>query len=85
MALGVSSEQVVLNTEPLVNPQPLLVDLLTIDQSLSIFYAYARELELSKIFGQRDTNITLLAPNNKAITSLARKPCVWRPCFRLMH
>jgi hypothetical protein len=66
-------------TPPVVlqsNSRPTLADLLTVDSSLSIFYSYARELELSAIFSDNSYNSTLLAPTNKAVMSLARKPYI---------
>lgn len=60
---------------PLTHPAPSLADLLTIDPSLSIFYSYARETELSKRFADLEgVQTTVLAPKNKAVMSLARKP-----------
>ncbi|KAK1220362.1 hypothetical protein PQX77_016853 [Marasmius sp. AFHP31] len=53
---------------------PTLADLLTIDSSTSIFYSYARELELSKLLNDESAGLTLLAPTNKAVMALARKP-----------
>ncbi|KAJ8076704.1 hypothetical protein AAF712_000331 [Marasmius tenuissimus] len=65
--------------EPETTPQinsagPTLADLLTIDSSTSIFYSYARELELSKLLNEESAGLTLLAPTNKAVMALARKP-----------
>ncbi|KAF8890092.1 hypothetical protein BD779DRAFT_1518282 [Infundibulicybe gibba] len=60
--------------EPLTHSKPTLADLLTIDSSASIFYSYARELELSRILSDVDANITVLVPTNKAVMALARKP-----------
>ncbi|KAH9854265.1 hypothetical protein C2E23DRAFT_817945 [Lenzites betulinus] len=54
--------------------KPSLADLLTIQSSTSIFYSYARELELSKLFGDKDAKSTLLVPTNKAVIALPRKP-----------
>ena len=61
---------------PMSTPQqgPTLVDLLTIQPAASIFYSYARELELSSLFGDNTANLTLLVPTNKAVMALARKP-----------
>ena len=59
---------------PLTTSQPTLADLLTIETSASIFYSYARELELSERFGDVDARNTLLVPTNKAVMALARKP-----------
>ncbi|THG94490.1 hypothetical protein EW026_g6994 [Hermanssonia centrifuga] len=57
-----------------MNTQPALADLLTIEPSASIFYSYARELELSAEFADVNTQRTLLVPTNKAVMALARKP-----------
>jgi hypothetical protein len=56
--------------------QPSLADLLTIESSASIFYSYARELELSSQFNETEdeTKWTLLVPTNKAVMALSRKP-----------
>lgn len=61
---------------PLITPQPTLADLLTIEPSASIFYSYARELELSAIFSEPSANVSLFVPTNKAIMALSRKPWV---------
>lgn len=53
---------------------PTLFDLLTIEPTTSIFFSYARELELSRLLVNLDSNITLLVPTNKAVMALARKP-----------
>ncbi|CDO73412.1 hypothetical protein BN946_scf185013.g46 [Trametes cinnabarina] len=54
--------------------KPSLADLLTIESSASIFYSYARETELSKLFSDAHAQITLLVPTNKAVIALPRKP-----------
>ena len=54
--------------------QPTLADLMTIEPSASIFYSYARELELSAIFADTKARSTLFVPTNKAVMALARKP-----------
>ncbi|KAF8645690.1 hypothetical protein AX16_007639 [Volvariella volvacea WC 439] len=62
---------------PLTHSKPTLADLLTIEPSASIFYSYARELELSRVFGDDSESakkITVLVPTNKAVMALARKP-----------
>jgi uncharacterized surface protein with fasciclin (FAS1) repeats len=59
---------------PQITPQPTLADLLTIEPSASIFYSYARELELSSIFSELCAQVTLFVPTNKAIMALSRKP-----------
>ncbi|KAF5372254.1 hypothetical protein D9758_005044 [Tetrapyrgos nigripes] len=40
----------------------------------SIFYSYARDTEVSRIFDDVSAKLTLLAPTNKAVMALARKP-----------
>ncbi|KAH9829439.1 uncharacterized protein C8Q71DRAFT_790200 [Rhodofomes roseus] len=59
---------------PQTNSQPTLADLLTIESSASIYYSYARETELSTLFGDESAHLTLLVPTNKAVMALARKP-----------
>lgn len=59
---------------PLTKPQPSLADLLTIEPSASIFYSYARELELSAKFDDASVRYTIFVPTNKAVMALARKP-----------
>jgi len=60
---------------PQTTPQPTLADLLTIEPSASIFYSYARELEMSSMFANHDTKVSLFVPTNKAVMALARRPC----------
>lgn len=55
---------------------PLLADMLTLENSLSIFYSYARETRFSELLMREDSRITVLAPTNKAVMALARKPYV---------
>ena len=59
---------------PEKHAQPTLADLLTIDQSVSIFYSYARELELCKMFNDNTIKSTIFVPTNKAVMALTRKP-----------
>jgi len=59
---------------PEKHTQPTLADLLTIEQSASIFYSYARELELSKMFNDNTIKATIFVPTNKAVMALVRKP-----------
>ncbi|TCD71133.1 hypothetical protein EIP91_012081 [Steccherinum ochraceum] len=61
-------------TAPLTTPVPSLADLLTIEPSASIFYTYAREVELSELFADSEGNNTVLVPTNKAVMALSRKP-----------
>jgi len=55
---------------------PTLADLLTIESTTSIFYSYARELaSASNMFSDaHSAPVTLVAPTNKAVMALARKP-----------
>lgn len=62
------------NNRPASNVRPTLFDLLTIESRSSIFFSYARELELSRLFVDADAKLTLLVPTNKAVMALARKP-----------
>jgi len=59
---------------PLTTDMPSLADLLTIEPSASIFYSYAREIELSQMFGNLKSKSTILVPTNKAVMALSRKP-----------
>ncbi|KAG6919861.1 hypothetical protein DXG01_015569 [Tephrocybe rancida] len=59
---------------PLTHSKPTLADLLTIEPSASIFYSYARELELSANFADSSAKFTVFVPTNKAVMALARKP-----------
>jgi hypothetical protein len=61
---------------PQTTSQPTLADLLTIEPSASIFYSYARELELSSMLSDHDAKLTVFVPTNKAVMALARKPSV---------
>ncbi|KAL1681547.1 hypothetical protein EV122DRAFT_287996 [Schizophyllum commune] len=61
-------------TPELAQGGPSLADLLTITPSVSIFYSYARELQLSAMFADPSRQLTLFAPTNKAVVSLPRKP-----------
>ncbi|KAJ3480594.1 hypothetical protein NLI96_g8233 [Meripilus lineatus] len=77
-----TEEQQILNPQvemvepytPATTSKPTLADLLTIEPAASIFYSYARELELSERFADANTYSTVLAPSNKAVMALARKP-----------
>ncbi|KAF9528148.1 hypothetical protein CPB83DRAFT_767291 [Crepidotus variabilis] len=62
---------------PQVHSKPSLADLLTIENSVSIFYSYARETDLSRLLSEEANNgqgWTLFAPTNKAVMTLPRKP-----------
>ncbi|KAJ7708519.1 hypothetical protein B0H16DRAFT_1632641 [Mycena metata] len=75
-AFASQGEQIVMDT-PVAHQsmKPTLADLLTIEASTSIFYSYARELQLSDMFTTAGTTpVTLLVPTNKAVMALARKP-----------
>lgn len=78
LALAVQSEQMPMSNNILeYTPQthrPTLADLLTIETSASIFYSYAREIELSRIFEDESMKTTVFVPTNKAVMALARKP-----------
>lgn len=81
LAPAVLADQIPLRTDemsetytPLKHDQPTVADLLTIEPSASIFYSYARELELSTQFGDMEARNTLFVPTNKAVMALARKP-----------
>lgn len=54
--------------------KPLLSDILTIQNSASIFYSYARETDTGKLLSKDGARITVFAPTNKAVMALARKP-----------
>lgn len=54
--------------------KPLLSDVLTIQNSASIFYSYARETDTGKLLSKDGARITVFAPTNKAVMALARKP-----------
>ena len=76
-----TDDQIVMNSgpgqadyTPQTTSQPTLADLLTIEPSASIFYSYARELELSSMFSDPRARVSLLVPTNKAIMALSRKP-----------
>lgn len=59
---------------PQTTAKPTLADLLTIESSASIFYSYARELELSSILSDPSARLTVFVPTNKAVMALSRKP-----------
>ena len=66
MSLASEDSQIVMSAglgkpdyTPLVTPQPTLADLLTIEPSASIFYSYARELELSSILSDSCAEMSL--------------------------
>lgn len=52
----------------------MLSDFLTKENSLSIFYTYARETQLGQLFESQGSRITVFAPTNKAVMALPRKP-----------
>ncbi|TFY71804.1 hypothetical protein EVG20_g1205 [Dentipellis fragilis] len=57
-----------------LHSQPTLYDLLTIEPAASIFFSYARETEMSRLFEDINAKSTVLVPTNKAIMALTRKP-----------
>jgi hypothetical protein len=60
---------------PFHQTHPTLFDLLTIHPSVSIFFSYARETELSARFEAAGSPaITLFAPTNHAVMALPQKP-----------
>jgi|ERR1700710_237658 hypothetical protein len=61
-------------SSPFKSSQPTLADLLTIETSASIYYSYARETDLSRMFSSDCVWFTMLVPTNKAVMALARKP-----------
>ena len=52
----------------------MLSDILTLQNSASIFFSYARETRFSFAFSDANERNTVLAPTNKAVMVLARKP-----------
>lgn len=85
LAWASTDEQMVLPSTPDGRPEepfvpvtysgkPSLADLLTIETSSSIFYSYAREVEISKLFANLNARSTVLVPSNKAVIALPRKP-----------
>lgn len=51
-----------------------LADFLTIEPSASIFYDYARGVNLGNELNDKSSMITVLVPINKAVMKLAKKP-----------
>lgn len=85
-AVMASPDQVVLapsNADDFVRHEgnlPTLADLLTLETRASIFYSYAREVDISARFTDsvaQGQGVTVFVPTNKAIQALARKPCVF--------
>ncbi|OBZ78862.1 hypothetical protein A0H81_01350 [Grifola frondosa] len=79
LATASSDEQMVFppplgSGAPFTRSKPTLADLLTIESSVSIFYSYARETEISRLFDDVNARSTLLVPTNRAVMALARKP-----------
>ncbi|KAF8635283.1 hypothetical protein AX15_000463 [Amanita polypyramis BW_CC] len=75
--MAYTDEQTVLKDDsfsPQIHSKPSLADWLTIEKPVSIFYTYARDLELSSLFTDERARLTLFAPTNKAVMALARKP-----------
>jgi hypothetical protein len=73
-------DQIVIPSVPMDVERPpshgrtTLFDLLTIEPNTSIFFSYAREIELIRLFMNVDSNITVLAPMNRAVMALEKKP-----------
>ena len=80
--LGAQHDGIVPAQTPLVPSQPdftadgglLLSDLLTRENSLSIFYSYARETTAGRLLETEGAGVTVFAPTNKAVMALPRKP-----------
>lgn len=51
-----------------------LADFLTIEPTASIFYDYARGVNLGSKLNDKASAITVLVPSNKAVMKLAKKP-----------
>lgn len=63
------------NQDPLsAGSNLMLSDKLTIQPSVSIFFSYARDSELSKQLDTEGSNITVFAPTNRAVMALPHKP-----------
>jgi hypothetical protein len=75
-----AADQIVIPSVPMDVERPTshsrttLFDLLTIEPNTSIFFSYAREIELIRLFMNADSKLTVLAPTNKAVMALAKKP-----------
>jgi hypothetical protein len=67
---------------PLTRPQPSLADLLTIDQSVSIFYSYLRDTGMTARLDDAAVSTTVLAPKNRAVVALPVKPYVHTLVYR---
>ncbi|PAV22872.1 fas1 domain-containing [Pyrrhoderma noxium] len=52
----------------------MLSDILTVQTSASIFFSYARDTRIGELLEKEGAEITILAPTNKAVMALARKP-----------
>ena len=80
LALAHSRDQAILGQMqegyvPVRSSKPSLADLLTIDSSVSIFFAYAGETELSRLFNDLlGHKHTLFVPTNAAVIALPKKP-----------
>jgi len=74
--LSLAHEQTVMSkAQPAVSDTTqTLADLLTIEPSASIFYDYARGVNLGNKLNDKSSVITVLVPMNKAVMKLARKP-----------
>ena len=76
LSSALATEQTVMGEAqtPVSRPPQTLADLLTIEPSASIFYDYARGIELGSKLNDKSSMITVFVPRNKAIMELARKP-----------
>ena len=68
------SEQTVMGEPQTSHSTQTLADLLTIEPSASIFYDYARGIDLGSKLNDKSSMVTVLVPMNKAVMKLVRKP-----------
>ena len=76
LSSALATEQTVMGEvqSPVSHTTQTLADLLTIESSASIFYDYARGIDLGSKLNDKSSMITVLVPMNKAVMKLARKP-----------
>ena len=76
LSSALAAEQTVMGEAqtPASHTAQTLADLLTIEPSASIFYDYARGINLGNKLSDKSSMITVLVPMNKAVMKLARKP-----------
>lgn len=75
-ASALANDQIVMN-EAHASPShsaQTLADFLTIEASASIFYDYARGIDLGNKLSDPSSMITVLVPKNAAVMKLAKKP-----------